>query len=83
VTEVPVREIRNNTRGVLDRVRAGEVLTITVDGRPAAELRPLGARPRFMDRASFVALVAARQADPGLAADLAHLAPDITDDVPW
>lgn len=40
-----VRELRNKGREVLDRVEAGERLTVTRDGRPVAELVPLPARP--------------------------------------
>ena len=36
-----VRELRNQGGRVLDRVLAGEQLTITRDGQPVAELSPL------------------------------------------
>jgi prevent-host-death family protein len=42
--QVTVRELRNHGGEVIDRVVAGERLTITRDGRRVAELRPL-ARP--------------------------------------
>jgi prevent-host-death family protein len=80
--EVAARELRNDTRGLLRRVEAGEDMTITIDGRPVAVLRPVTTRSRWVGRAEFVRLCAASQADPGLAADLAELAPDSTDDVP-
>jgi prevent-host-death family protein len=83
MSDVAVRDLRNHTRQVLERVHAGETVTITVDGRPMAELRPLAARPRFVDRRVFVAEILAHQADPGLRADLAALAPDTTDDLAW
>jgi prevent-host-death family protein len=38
---VTVRELRNQGGLVLDRVLAGEQLTITRDGQPVAELSPL------------------------------------------
>jgi prevent-host-death family protein len=38
---VTVRELRNEGGRVLDRVLAGEVLVVTRDGDPVAELRPL------------------------------------------
>lgn len=38
---VTVRELRNQGGHVLDRVLAGEQLTITRDGQPVAELSPL------------------------------------------
>lgn len=83
MSHVAVRDLRNHTRQVLDRVRAGEVVTITVDGRPAAQLHPLSERPRFLDRAAFVSRVVPHQADAELTADLAALAPDTTDDLSW
>jgi prevent-host-death family protein len=41
MAEVTVRELRNHAGDVLDRVAAGERLTVTRGGRPVAELRPL------------------------------------------
>lgn len=38
---IGVRELRNNVAGVLRRAAAGERITITVDGRPTAQLGPL------------------------------------------
>jgi len=43
--EVTVRELRNDGGRVLDRVERGESLTVTRDGHPVAELRPLSRRP--------------------------------------
>lgn len=83
MTDVAVRELRNHTRQVLERVQAGETVVITVDGRPTAELRPLTPRPRSVDRATFIRQVLTHQADAGLTRDLAVLAPDTTDDLPW
>ena len=39
--EVSVRELRNAGGWVLDRVLAGEVLVVTRDGKPVAELHAL------------------------------------------
>lgn len=82
MTEVASRELRNRTRVLLDRVAAGEHITITVDGRPVAMLVPAEPRPRWMTREVFIARVLGHQADAGLAADLAELAPDSTADLP-
>jgi prevent-host-death family protein len=41
MSEVTIRELRNRGGDVLDRVSRGETLTVTRDGRPIAELRPL------------------------------------------
>jgi prevent-host-death family protein len=41
---VTVRELRNNGGRVLQRVADGETLTVTMDGEPIAELRPVPGR---------------------------------------
>ena len=41
---VTVRELRNNGGRVLQRVADGETLTVTMDGQPIAELRPVPGR---------------------------------------
>ena len=45
MVEVTVRELRNQGGEVLERVARGEALTVTRDGQPIAELRPLRRRP--------------------------------------
>jgi prevent-host-death family protein len=80
--EVASRELRNRTRSVLDRVAAGESVTITVDGRPAAVLQPIGRRQHWIGRDEFVRRIGGRQADPALLHELHGLAPDTTDDLP-
>lgn len=82
MAEVASRELRNNTRSLLNRVEAGEEVTITVDGRPVAVLQPVGRRPRWLGRDEFVRRVGPHQADAALREDLAELAPDSTDDLP-
>ena len=42
--DVTLQELRDNGEAVLDRVQAGESLTVTRAGRPVAELRPLPSR---------------------------------------
>ncbi len=37
-----MRQLRNNGGEILDRVEAGEDVTVTRDGRPVARLVPLG-----------------------------------------
>jgi antitoxin (DNA-binding transcriptional repressor) of toxin-antitoxin stability system len=43
--EVTIRELRNEGGRVLERVTRGEVLRVTRDGHPVAEMRPLPRRP--------------------------------------
>jgi prevent-host-death family protein len=81
MAEVASRELRNNTRMVLERVDAGETVTITVGGRAVARLVPAERRVRWMTRAELVRRALSHQADPGLRAELRDLAPDTTDDL--
>ena len=41
---IPQKELRNNVGEVLRRAEAGERITITVAGRPVAELGPVARR---------------------------------------
>ena len=79
--EVTWRKLRNQTRGFLDRVAGGESICITMHGHPVAELRPVEARPQWMNRERFIQDVLAHQADPGLSDDLADLSAETTDDL--
>jgi len=81
MADVASRELRNNTRKLLERVESGEDVAITVDGRPVARLVPIGHRSRWISSGLFVDRIRGRQADPGLADDLRGLAPDTTDDL--
>jgi prevent-host-death family protein len=47
VTRIPQRELRNNVSEVLRRAERGERLTITVAGRPVAELGPVSGTARL------------------------------------
>lgn len=54
---IPQRELRNNVADVLRRAEAGERLTITVGGRPVAELGPLSGRARPADPVELMAML--------------------------
>lgn len=82
MTTVASRDLRNHTAEILRQVSDGTRVTITVNGRPVAEIGPVRAtRPQFFAKADAVELLAFRQADPGLSRDLEHLAGDTTDDL--
>jgi prevent-host-death family protein len=82
MSSVPSRELRNDTAGVLRRVEAGERVTVTVNGRPVAELVPVQrSRRSWIRREELVSRLRRAQADPGLRADLARLAGDTTEDL--
>jgi prevent-host-death family protein len=82
MSEVASRELRNDTAGVLRRVRQGEDVTITVNGRPVAVLTAVRPRRRrWLTKTEFLSRLRHTQADPGLRKDLAALAGDMTDDL--
>ena len=75
---VTSEELHRSTRQLLDRVRAGEEVAITVDGIPVARIAPLAERPLALQRDAFLDLLERHRADPGLATDLCALVPDTT-----
>lgn len=81
MTDVPVREMRNHTAGVIRRVREGEEVTITSNGVPVATLIPIRNRRPLAFSKLELQLVLAHQADAGLTRELEHLAGDTTDDL--
>jgi prevent-host-death family protein len=73
VTSIPQRELRNEVSAVLRRAEQGERFTITVGGRPVAELGPLpdARKPGAPDR--LAAVLAQTPIDPTWAAELREL----------
>ena len=55
MTEVPSRELRNNTRDLITRANKGETIVITVDGIPMAELQPVPSKPKWVRKEIFFA----------------------------
>lgn len=76
---VPQKELRNHVGEVLRRAEAGEEITITVSGRPVAQLGP--ARTRQWVPSPRLAELWATPADPTLERDLEALGGELTD--PW
>ena len=79
MADIASRDLRNDTRRVLERVETGEAVTITVNGRAVAILHPVRERARWIGRSQFVRKLV--QADAALTSELADLAPDTTDDL--
>ncbi len=79
MSTIPQKELRNNVGEVLRRAEAGEQFTITVSGRPVAELGPVRAR-RWVSSAALADLWATPP-DPTLGEDLEALGGLLTD--PW
>jgi prevent-host-death family protein len=76
---IPQKELRNNIGEILRRAEAGEELTITVAGRPVAQLGPIG-RSHWVS-SSELADLWAMPPDPTLEKDLEFLGGEMRD--PW
>lgn len=79
MTTIPQKQLRNEIGDVLRRAEAGERFTITVSGRPVAELGPT--RDRTWVDSSVLADLAALPADPDLAEDIKEFGAELRD--PW
>ena len=70
-------ELRDDTVGVLRRAAAGEVVEVTVNGEPVAELGPIrGQRSHWTPEPAVAERPARAQADPALREDLRALTGD-------
>jgi prevent-host-death family protein len=71
--EIGVRDLRNRTSQVIDAVRAGERVTLTVHGEPIADIVPHGRRTRWLSGSQLQDQLRDRAADPALQAELDEL----------
>ncbi len=74
---IPQKELRNNVSAVLRRAEAGEQLTVTVAGRPVAQLGPVDRR-RWVEGPALAG-VFQTPVPQSLAADLARLPAELAD----
>lgn len=72
--KIGVRELRNHTNRVVDAVRAGERVVLTVHGEEVADIVPHGLRTRWLPGDLLRRELADRSADPALQDDLDALA---------
>jgi prevent-host-death family protein len=72
--KVGVRDLRNQTGRVIDAVRAGQRVTLTVHGEPVADIVPHEHRARWLSGAELRRELEQRAADPGLRRELDELA---------
>lgn len=70
---IPQRELRNNVSAVLRRAEAGERLTVTVNGRPVAELGPPAAPFRLAPPERLAEIFAETPVDDEWASDLRRM----------
>jgi prevent-host-death family protein len=71
---VGVRELRNQTSQVIDAVRAGEHVTLTVHGEPIADIVPHQQRTRWLSGSNLKRELQTRAADSDLTPELNDLA---------
>jgi prevent-host-death family protein len=77
--EIPQKKLRNEVGEILRRAEAGERFTITVSGRPVAELGPL--RSRTWVDSSVLKELAKLPVDEKLADDIREFDVQLLD--PW
>lgn len=70
---IPQGKLRNEIGAVLRRAEQGERFTVTVAGRPVAELGPLPGRRALAAPDRLAAILAEAPADPGFAGDLRRM----------
>lgn len=79
--EIGVRDLRNRTARVIDAVKAGERVVLTVNGEPTADIVPHGERSRWLGGAQLRDQLAHRGADSLLRAELDELAGQTLDEL--
>lgn len=79
--EIGVRDLRNRTGQVIDAVKAGERVTLTVHGEPVADIVPHERRVRWLSGARLREQLEYRAADPRLRSDLDALAGQTLDEL--
>jgi prevent-host-death family protein len=79
---IPQRDLRNDIAAVLREAEAGTMFTVTVRGRPVAQLGPMQSGPRTdVDRATLHRILALPIDSEALAADLDAAEAPLDD--PW
>jgi len=76
-----VRDLRNRTAHVIDAVRAGERVTLTVHGEPVADIVPHRQRTRWLAGERLREQLQERAGDPGLRGVLDELAGQTLDEL--
>ena len=79
--EIGVRDLRNRTSRVIDAVKAGERVTLTVRGEPVADIVPHMRRERWLSGPELRTELAGRAADAGLGRELDELVGQTLDEI--
>ena len=72
--EIGVRDLRNRTTQVIDAVKAGNRVTLTVRGEPVADIVPHGQRVRWLSGEQMREQLERRAADRALKDELEAVA---------
>ncbi len=72
--DIGVRDLRNRTSQVIDAVRAGERVTLSVNGEPVADIVPHGRRAPWLSGAYLRQQLEGRAADGSLRDELNEIA---------
>jgi prevent-host-death family protein len=72
VKTIAQRELRNQSGEILRQAEAGQLFTITVDGRPVAVLGPYGKR-QWVPRAEALQILRAQPPDPAFFKDIEEM----------
>ena len=70
---IPQGKLRNDIAAVLRRAGRGERFTVTVSGRPVAELGPLPGARTLAEPERLTAILAETPPDPGFADELRRM----------
>lgn len=73
MTLIPQGKLRNDIAAVLRRAEQGERFTVTVSGRPAAELGPLPGARSLAAPDRLAAILSESPPDPGFTSDLRRM----------
>lgn len=76
-----MRDLRNRTSHVIDAVRAGERVVLTVHGEPVADIVPHRRRARWLSGERLCDELSERSADADLSDELDDLAGQTLDDL--
>jgi prevent-host-death family protein len=79
--EIGVRDLRNRTSQVLDAIRAGERVVLTVHGEAVADIVPHGRRTRWLSGDHLRRELGEGSADAGLQDELDDLAGQTLDEL--
>lgn len=79
--KIGVRDLRNRTASVIDAVKAGERVVLTVNGDPLADIVPHGQRTRWLAGEQVREQLRTRSADADLRQELDELAGQTLDEL--